>query len=83
MYYRGICSNEKNDPVKEKLNEFFRPLASAYIKICKKQKEKQKPFFGLRDFYRYYYKKVHDIKYLVNLVSSKCCIGCVKRVKGH
>ena len=46
---RGICSNEENDPIKEILEDYFRPFAKAYINICDKQ---DKEFFGLRDFYR-------------------------------
>jgi len=46
---RGICSNQEDDPVKRRLEEYFEPLAKAYKKICKKQKRE---FFGLRDFYR-------------------------------
>ena len=45
---RGICSNEVNDPVKNRLEPYFEPLAEVYKRICKKQK---KEFFGLRDFY--------------------------------
>ena len=45
----GICHNEKNDVVKERLSTHFRALARAYHKICKKQ---TRQFFGLRDFYR-------------------------------
>lgn len=48
---RGICSNKENDPVRERLEEYFQPLAKSYIEICKKQ---HRQFFGLRDFYRYY-----------------------------
>lgn len=46
---RGICSNKENDPVRERLEEYFQPLAKSYIEICKKQRRQ---FFGLRDFYR-------------------------------
>ena len=46
---RGICSNQEHDPVKERLEPYFEPLAEAYKKICRKQKRE---FFGLRDFYR-------------------------------
>ena len=46
---RGICSNKENDPVRERLEEFFHPLAKSYIEICQKQ---HRQFFGLRDFYR-------------------------------
>lgn len=54
---KGICSNKRptksgdilDDPVKQMLEPFFRPLAKAYLEICAKQ---QSPFFGLRDFYR-------------------------------
>ena len=45
---RGICSNEVNDPVKNRLEPYFEPLAEAYKGICENQK---KEFFGLRDFY--------------------------------
>ena len=47
---RGICSNEKNDPIREILQPYFKCLAEAYISICSKQ---EREFFGLRDFYRY------------------------------
>ena len=46
---RGICSNQQNDPVRSKLEQYFSPLARAYLAICKSQKRE---FFGLRDFYR-------------------------------
>ena len=45
----GICSNDKNDPVRDKLDKFFGPLSKAYMEICKTQ---TREFFGLRDFYR-------------------------------
>ena len=48
--HRGICSNETNDPVRDKLEMLFGPLSKAYMEICKTQ---QREFFGLRDFYRY------------------------------
>uniref|UniRef100_A0A1X7TWB5 RZ-type domain-containing protein n=1 Tax=Amphimedon queenslandica TaxID=400682 RepID=A0A1X7TWB5_AMPQE len=51
MSARGICSNDKDDPVKDKLKVCFKPLASAYKEICEEQKRCQRPFFGLRDFY--------------------------------
>ena len=47
---QGICSYKENDPVRERLEGYFRPLAEAYKAICKQQ---QREFFGLRDFYRY------------------------------
>lgn len=47
---KGICSNKVNDPVRGRLEPYFRPLAEAYIEICEKQ---SREFFGLRDFYRY------------------------------
>ena len=53
---RGICSNKKDDPIREKLDGLFDPLAEAYHAICSKQK---KDFFGLRDFYRYIIRCVH------------------------
>ena len=46
---RGICSNVEDDPVKERLDCFFTPLAESYKKICQQQ---DRQFFGLRDFYR-------------------------------
>ena len=46
---KGICHNERNDVVKQRLSNYFPILAKAYHKICKKQKRQ---FFGLRDFYR-------------------------------
>ncbi len=50
--YRGICSNQTNDPVKERLEPYFKPLAAAYKQICFEQEKKKRAFFGLRDFYR-------------------------------
>ena len=47
---RGICSNEDNDRVRERLEGLFAPLSEAYYEICKQQK---RDFFGLRDFYRF------------------------------
>jgi hypothetical protein len=47
---RGICSNKEDDPVRERLEEYFQPLAKSYVEICKKQRRQ---FFGLRDFYRW------------------------------
>ena len=46
---RGICSNKDDDPVRHELEQYFWPLASAYVDICHKQ---ERQFFGLRDFYR-------------------------------
>ena len=46
---KGICSNDKNDPVRERLDDYFKPFAKAYKEICSKQ---VREFFGLRDFYR-------------------------------
>ena len=45
----GICSNKKDDPIVGFLQQYFRPFARAYKKICQKQ---DREFFGLRDFYR-------------------------------
>ena len=45
----GICSNQVNDPVRERLQDYFDPLSKAYKDICQKQ---ERQFFGLRDFYR-------------------------------
>lgn len=46
---RGICSNKKEDYRRLRLESYFKPLAEAYVEICRKQK---RDFFGLRDFYR-------------------------------
>ena len=46
---RGICSNHEDDPVKERLERYFEPLANTYKAVYRKQKRE---FFGLRDFYR-------------------------------
>ena len=35
---KGICSDKKNDPVKDRLAPYFKPLAEAFKGICKKQK---------------------------------------------
>ena len=48
---RGICF-AKEKGLTNHLEKYFKPLATAYLAICKKQK---KQFFGLRDFYRYNY----------------------------
>ena len=50
---RGICSSSSDDQVCERLKCLFEPLAKAYEQVCKDQ-AKDKEFFGLRDFYRYY-----------------------------
>ena len=48
---RGICSfQEGNDPVKKRLEPYFKELASAYKEVYQTQ---HRDFFGLRDFYRY------------------------------
>ena len=52
-FFRGICSNRPDDPVTGRLNPYFQSLAAAYKAICDEQ---SKPFFGLRDFYRYHYR---------------------------
>ena len=59
--YSGICSNEINDPVRDKLENFFSPLSKAYMEICEKQ---TREFFGLRDFYRYNNNFVSYVLYL-------------------
>ena len=51
--YRGICSVKKNDKYRDRLEKYFKPLATSYLEICEKQQPKE--FFGLRDFYRYVY----------------------------
>lgn len=43
---KGICKSDA--VVLEKVRDFFRPLAKAYLKICH---EEGKGFFGLRDYY--------------------------------
>ena len=48
---KGICSNDENDRIRRWLEPYFQPFADAYISICKKQ-EREREFFGLRDFYR-------------------------------
>ena len=48
---QGICGVEENDQTRKILEKYFKPLAAAYAEICDKQ-EKEKEFFGLRDFYR-------------------------------
>ena len=50
--YRGICSNRTNDPVKDRLEPYFKPLAAAYKEICETQEKDKRAFFGLIDFYR-------------------------------
>ncbi len=46
---KGICSNDEKDPIRQRLEPYFKPFAKAYKSICKEQ---EKEFFGLRDFYR-------------------------------
>ena len=48
---QGICSNKVDDPVRGRLQSYFKPLSEAYMEICRTQ---DRQFFGLRDFYRYY-----------------------------
>ena len=50
---RQICSSDNTDEVKNRLKPYFTSLANGYIEICEKQEQKEKAFFGLRDFYRY------------------------------
>ena len=45
----GICSNNEDDPVRDKLDVYLNPLSKAYKEICNLQ---TREFFGLRDFYR-------------------------------
>ena len=52
VLFRGICSNRVDDPVKERLDPYFIPLAAAYKNICEEQDRRKRAFFGLRDFYR-------------------------------
>ena len=53
FFNRQICSSDNTDEVKNRLKPYFASLANGYIEICEKQKQKEKAFFGLRDFYRY------------------------------
>jgi len=46
---KGICSNVENDPIRERLQDYFYPLSKAYMDVCTTQ---DRQFFGLRDFYR-------------------------------
>ena len=48
--HRGICSMEKDDKYRDRLEKYFKLLAMSYLEICEKQQPKE--FFGLRDFYR-------------------------------
>ncbi|XP_072560845.1 E3 ubiquitin-protein ligase rnf213-alpha isoform X2 [Paramormyrops kingsleyae] len=43
---KGICSSDKM--ILEKVRDYFKPFAKAYLKISKKE---GKGFFGLRDYY--------------------------------
>ena len=61
--YRGICSVEESDKYRDRLENYFKPLAASYLEICEKQQPKE--FFGLRDFYRY----------IVAIVHNTCSIG--------
>ncbi|KAM8945658.1 LOW QUALITY PROTEIN: E3 ubiquitin-protein ligase RNF213 [Pelodytes ibericus] len=46
---KGICSSDQL--VLEKVETYFSDFAEAYQEICETQKEQNKEFFGLRDFY--------------------------------
>lgn len=43
---KGICSSDAM--ILDKVRDFFKPFARAYLNVCKKQ---GKGFFGLRDYY--------------------------------
>ena len=60
---RGICSNQDNDRVRERLEGLFAPLSEAYDEICTQQK---RDFFGLRDFYRFVYSS-YSLTYILYL----------------
>ncbi len=60
---KGICSDKKNDPVKDRLEPVFVHLAKAYKAICEKQ---EREFFGLRDFYRCAGHSVLPLSSLIN-----------------
>ena len=68
--YREICSVKQDDKYRDRLENYFRPLAISYLEICDEQHPKE--FFGLRDFYRYvcaYYYNLHFIHLNVILCS--------------
>ncbi|CAH2291483.1 E3 ubiquitin- ligase RNF213 [Pelobates cultripes] len=46
---KGICSSDKL--VLRKVEPYFPDFAKAYQTVCERQKEQNKEFFGLRDFY--------------------------------
>ena len=83
----SICSNKVDDPVRKRLQPYFKHLAAAYIAIVAKQKRE---FFGLRDFYRYENllfgtDNMLQIENALSLLlpikaSSKCSTGCAR---GH
>lgn len=50
---REICSDKEADPVRDRLEAYFRPLAESYNELCTQmQQQKEREFYGLRDFYR-------------------------------
>ena len=65
FFFRGICSNCTDDPVKDRLDACFQPLSAAYKKICEEQAKINKAFFGLRDFYRYDVYSLHEVNFAV------------------
>ncbi len=64
---KGICSNDENDPVRERLNQYFEPFAIAYNVICEKQ---DRQFFGLRDFYRLAINRLRFLKKILLVLLS-------------
>jgi len=64
--YSGICSVEESDKYRDRLENYFRRLAKAYLQICDKQQPKE--FFGLRDFYRYCCNNYYDFTDADNIV---------------
>ena len=83
IHYRGICYNVKDDPVKDKLSVCFKPLAAAYKEICVVQERCQKPFFGLRDFYRYEVYKASYVMCTVFYVALNLQVGCSQHTVLH
>ena len=48
----GICSDQKDNTIIKELGAYFESLAQAYQDVCRENTQREKEFFGLRDFYR-------------------------------
>eukprot|EP00731_Ephydatia_muelleri_P007093 Em0003g1341a len=58
----GICSDQKDNAVIKELGTYFESLAQAYQDVCTENTQREKEFFGLRDFYS-----------LIKMLYRMCC----------